>query len=282
MQVAANEGLSGAGTTASPLAVSFGGNGSAGTVARSDHTHSASSLLGEGRDNPAESCAALLTARPGIASNFYWLKPETSAVPFRSYCDMVTDGGGWTLVWSNLRGRRGKPMSELQWATAINTLPLYSSGEVVPDLESFMVYTGLKHWTELAPNSLLRYSWANDYGSPIDQSYRCTFGFTEPNYALGLIRCTQLVGDVAPGLFTRHNNRSFSTYDRDNDTYAENCAALYGDTPFWYDSCWTGSISGGGENEGEANFNGAYWMNDTNAWGTDDGQGAGNGWMFVK
>jgi hypothetical protein len=47
-------------------------------------------------------------------------------------------------------------MTELQWAAAINTLPLYSGGEVVPDLESFMVYTGLKHWRPLVPNRLLR------------------------------------------------------------------------------------------------------------------------------
>jgi hypothetical protein len=281
LQVATNAGLSGAGTTASPLAVSFGGSGSASTVARSDHTHA--SLLGEGRDNPATSCAALLTSRPGIASSFYWLRPSTVTVPFRSYCDMTTDGGGWTLVWSNLRGKRGKPMTELQWAAAINTVPLYSSGEMVPDLESFMVYTGLKHWPALAPNNLLRYSWANDYGSAIDQSYRCTFAFTGTNYILGLIGCTQLVGTVPPGLFGSHNNRPFSTYDRDNDSDSgANCATFYANTPFWYAACWSGSINGGGEIPSTDHANGAYWTSSAVGWGTDNGQGGGNGWMFVK
>ena len=280
MQIATNSGLSGAGTIASPLAVSFGGNGSASTAARSDHSHPP--LLGEGRDNPATSCAALLTARPGLASNVYWIKPSTAAVPFRAYCDMMTDGGGWTLVWSNLRGRRGKPVTDLQWTAALRTAPLYA-GDVSADLESFMVYTGLMHWPSLAPHSLLRYSWANDYGSPIDQSYKCTFGFTGANYILGLTGCTQLVGNVVPGLFSYHNNRPFSAYDRDNDAHPDlNCAAYHAGTPFWYHSCWSGSINGGGETSGGAYSNGAHWSGSTGDWGLDNGTGAGNGWMFVK
>jgi len=194
---------------------------------------------------------------------------------------MVTDGGGWTLVWSNLRGMRGKPSAELQWKAAINTVPLYTGAQAA-DLESFMVYTGLKHWAALAPGQLLRYSWANDYGSPIDQSYRCTFALTGAKYTLNLSACTQLVGTVVPGLFSYHNNKPFSAYDQDNDAYPTNCAERYAQTPFWYDQCWWGSISGGGEDEGEGYFNGAYWVDDDYAWGADDGKGAGNGWMFVK
>jgi hypothetical protein len=278
-QVITGASLTGSGSSSSPLAVSFGGTGSANTAARSDHTHR--SPLGEGADNPATHCVELLTQRPGIASDFYWLKPSTTSKPFRAYCDMVTDGGGWTLVWSNLRGMRGKPATELQWNTAINTPPIYSGAQAA-DPESFMVYTGLKHWTALAPGRLLRYSWADDYGSQIDQSYRCTFALTGTMYTLGLSGCTQLVGSVVPGLFSHHNNNPFSTYDRDNDSHSINCAALYSETPFWYSTCWYGSINGGGEAEGDGHFNGAHWIGDVRAWGTDDGVGAGNGWMFVK
>ncbi len=85
-----------------------------------------------------------------------------------------------------------------------------------------------------------------------------------------------------PGLFSYHNNKPFSAYDQDNDAYPTNCAERYAQAPFWYDQWWWGSIFGGGEDEGEGYFNGAYWVDDIYAWGTDDGAGAGNGWMFVK
>lgn len=42
------------------------------------------------------SCAAILAAKPGAASGIYTLDPSGS--PFRAYCDMTMDQGGWTLV----------------------------------------------------------------------------------------------------------------------------------------------------------------------------------------
>src|SRR5262249_39651322 len=107
-----------------------------------------------GGPNPAAAnCAALLAARPGIASGVYWIKPSTASDAFRAYCDMTNEGGGWTLVWSNLRGGRGKPFTEMQFKAAVNTLPRVE-GVMGADLESFIVYTGLKHWDALGPNSV--------------------------------------------------------------------------------------------------------------------------------
>jgi hypothetical protein len=235
--------------------------------------------LGESQTNPATSCNALLTARPGLASGVYWLKPSSSSTSFQTYCDMVTDGGGWTLVWSNLRGGRGKLTTEMQWNAAINTVTKVR-GQLSTDTESFEVYTGLKHWTPLAPSGLIRYTWSPNYNTAPTQSWRARFTFNAAaNYTISLSASTQLVGAVTPGLLTLHNNRPFSAYDAGPNT---GCANNYSETPWWYESCWSGSISGGGEYSETGYFNGAYWTGSATAWGTADGNGAGNGWIFVK
>lgn len=240
---------------------------------------------------PAISCADMHSKVAAAASGVYWVKPTISGIAFRVYCDMATDGGGWTLVWSNLRGGRGKVTTELPWGAAIGTLPRVR-GELSADLESFEVYTGLKHWAGLSPGGLLRYDWANDYGSAIDQSYRCPYTLdSNQNYKIAFVtaNCSRLAGDQAapaPGWVNSRNKidgMPFSTYDKNNNVTANNCSSAYSETPWWYNDCWEGSINGGGENEGGGHFNGAFWgSSDLAGWGTDAGGGAGNGWIYVK
>lgn len=237
--------------------------------------------LGELESRPAASCAALLGSRPGIASGTYWLKPPNARAAFRAYCDMTTEGGGWTLVWSNLRGGRGKPVTDIQWAAAINTLPL-ARGEISADLESFQVFTGLTHWMPLAPAGKLRYDWAPNYRGNIDQRAIMSFSLDPAqNYKIQLTDFVQPVGNAQPGLWLAHNGKQFSTYDADHDEHKENCASLYNNSPWWYTACWSGTINGNGETDA-SHLNGAYWVGSTSSWGVAGGQGAGNGWIYVK
>ncbi len=51
-------------------------------------------------DNPAQSCNHILHDNPNAPSRRYWLDPdgEGGASPLMAFCDMVTEGGGWTIV----------------------------------------------------------------------------------------------------------------------------------------------------------------------------------------
>lgn len=53
--------------------------------------------FGEDEDCPAESCLELIDEDPTLSSDAYWIDPDGSGAIHTS-CDMITDGGGWTLV----------------------------------------------------------------------------------------------------------------------------------------------------------------------------------------
>ena len=250
----------------------------------------ASPSLGASSSNPAHSCAAILAALPGSPTGVYWLQDTAATMvgPYQAYCDMTTSGGGWTLVWSNLRGGIGKPTTNITWVRAINTLPIYR-GTPSLDLQSFEVYVGLSHWTPLGPAGQLRYEWTHDYGFTVDERVICNMTLSAAaNYTIAVSGCLQPVGNGGAGISGYNDNEPFSTWDADHTGHG--CANSLGNEPWWYNDCWNGAMMGYGETGSSGNFvQGSNWVWISGAlaasWGVPDSSGAtgaGNGWMFVR
>ena len=144
------------------------------------------------------------------------------------FCDMDTDGGGWTVLQ---RRKDGSTSFDRGWVD-------YKNG--FGDLGSNF-WLGLDKIHALTSGGVqLMINLKNVRGEKGFAKYKSfeVFGETE-NYRLAI---SGFSGNIKDSL-SYHKRMQFSTKDRDNDKYAVNCAVSYGGA-WWHNSCVAAALNG--------------------------------------
>ncbi|CAL4085511.1 unnamed protein product [Meganyctiphanes norvegica] len=192
------------------------------------------------KPTPTRNCHDL--KKQGKKSGAHMITPcddDTTKV-VKVYCDMDTDGGGWTVIQ-----RRDNYLKQqnfyYSWATYVSGF-----GSVMKD---FWLGNDNIHCLTEQHHNEIRFDLGDWSGNSSYAKYDFFHVDDRINrYKLTVRNYTGNAGDS----FTYHNNMMFSTYDEDNDVSTRNCASsTHGYGAWWYKTCVTANLN--------APYNGTSW-----------------------
>ena len=169
-------------------------------------------------------------------SGVYSIDPDGKG-SFDVYCDMRTDGGGWTVFQ---RRQDGSVNFYRGWRD-------YKSGFGQLTSE-FWLGNDKIHRLTASRASSLRVELEDWNGVRVYAKYgRFNIGDEQAKYRLEVSSYSGTAGGYS---LTYHNNMAFSTKDRDNDRDSGNCAVSYTGA-WWYKNCHHSNLNGKyGKNQG--------------------------------
>ncbi|XP_060107776.1 tenascin isoform X6 [Heteronotia binoei] len=192
---------------------------------------------------PRDCSQALLNGETASGLYTIYVNGDQSQ-PLEVYCDMSSDGGGWIVF---LRRQDGEQDFYQNWRT-------YENGFGDPKKEFWIGLDKLHKITSQGQYELrvdLR-----DHGETAYALYdKFTVGDSRSRYRLKVDGYSGTAGDS----MTYHNGRSFSTFDKDNDSAITNCALSYKGA-FWYKNCHRVNLMGRyGDNSHSQGVNWFHW-----------------------
>ena len=165
---------------------------------------------------------------------------------FNVYCDMRTDGGGWTVFQ---RRQDGSVDFYRGWND-------YKAGFGRLTAEFWLGNDKIHRLTASRPSSL-RVDLEDWNGVRVYAKYgKFNIGDEQALYRLEVGSYSGTAGDS----FTshNHNNMAFTTKDRDNDRYGGNCAVQWTGA-WWYDSCHDSNLNGRYLGQGQNSWQSVVW-----------------------
>ncbi|XP_078377827.1 tenascin-R-like [Oculina patagonica] len=162
-------------------------------------------------------------------SGLYSVNPDGRG-HFTVYCDMRTDGGGWTVFqrrqdgsvdfyrgWNDYKAGFGQLTTEFWLGNdKIHRLTASRRRSLRVELED---WNGVKVYAK--------------YG-------KFNIGDEQAKYRLKVGSYSGTAGNS----LAYHNNMAFSTKDKDNDRWNKHCAATYNTGAWWYQSCHFSNLNG--------------------------------------
>ncbi|XP_035221439.1 techylectin-like protein [Stegodyphus dumicola] len=171
------------------------------------------------------------------ASGVYRIWPRSRVMEGKSlkvFCDMDTDGGGWTIIQRRGNFLRPKDYFYQDWDSYKKGFgnierDFWLGNDNIFALSSQKIYSLRIDLTDVEGNTsyaLYDEFWIDDEAH---------------NYTLHV---NGYSGDAGDSLHLAHNNHQFSTKDRDNDGLINNtCAQLY-KGGWWYNACHASNLNG--------------------------------------
>ncbi|XP_029185444.2 uncharacterized protein LOC114953371 [Acropora millepora] len=104
--------------------------------------------LGAVQSLPGLSCKDIKDSNEDSATGEYWIDPTISNDAFTVFCDMQTDGGGWTLVAQTLMRSSIRPKKMIQ-SRDLKSISSYASGKVRVHVNALLELQRLIKFTQL-------------------------------------------------------------------------------------------------------------------------------------